>query len=132
MKNNQDYNGPDTNIRITESKEQVSHPTHYQGSCAESWDLSVLEWGPEYAVAAWVIQAQQYYDRHEHKNGIQDLEKAKQFICHAKDFRDWYEMTYIGRKLMTQNFWDKVSFLERMVNDKYFKLKGENVGTMPF
>lgn len=128
MKNNQNNKKEEKPA----TKEQVSHPTHYQGSCAESWDLSVLEWGPEYAVAAWVIQAQQYYDRHEHKNGIQDLEKAKQFICHAKDFRDWYETTYIGRKLMTQNFWDKVSFLERMVNNKYFKLKGENAGTMPF
>ena len=128
MKNNQITKEEEKPV----AKEQVSHPTHYQGSCAESWDLSVLEWGPEYAIAAWVVQAQQYYDRHEHKNGIQDLEKAKQFICHAKDFKDWYEMTYIGRKFMTQNFWDKVSFLERMVNDKYFKLKEENARTVPF
>ena len=62
------------------SENKVNHPNHYAGSSAESWDLTVLEWGPEYAIAAWVIQAQQYYDRHLQKNGLEDLEKALEFI----------------------------------------------------
>lgn len=115
MKNNQDYNGPDTNIRITEPKEQVSHPTHYQGSCAESWDLSVLEWGPEYAIAAWVIQAQQYYDRHEHKNGVQDLKKALTFLDHALAIDKYFRDNTLKEIPMHNGFWEKATFLRTLI-----------------
>lgn len=100
--------------------ENVNHPNHYQGSCAESWDLTVLEWGPEYAIAAWVIQAQQYYDRHKGKNGVEDLYKAMEFIKHAEKVYEWYSNENSVIVDMNGNdFWQRVDFLKEMIFKAY-------------
>lgn len=109
MKNNQTEKNNEKEEKSA-VKEQVSHPTHYQGSCAESWDLSVLEWGPEYAIAAWVVQAQQYYDRYKQKNGVQDLEKALTFLDHAVTVNNYFH----GHSFK-DGFWEKVAFLRRLI-----------------
>ena len=109
------------------TKEQVSHPTHYQGSCAESWDLSVLEWGPEYAVAAWVVQAQQYYDRYKQKNGVQDLKKALTFLDHAVAINKYCYDSDLKNVSMHDGFWEKATFLNTLIVqaiDKKKKKKG--------
>ena len=96
--------------------EKINHPNHYQGSCAESWDLTVLEWGPEYAIAAWVIQAQQYYDRHMQKNGREDLDKAMEFIHHAEDVYKFYsESSNVIVDMDPYDFWQRVDFLKKMI-----------------
>lgn len=103
--------------------EKINHPNHYAGSSAESWDLTVLEWGPEYAIAAWVIQAQQYYDRHLQKNGREDLDKAMEFIHHAEDVYKFYSES---SNVVVDNdetdlamdpcdFWQRVDFLKKMI-----------------
>ena len=97
------------------TKEQVSHPTHYQGSCAESWDLSVLEWGPEYAIAAWVVQAQQYYDRYKQKNGVQDLKKALTFLDHAFAINKYFYDSDLKNVSMHDGFWEKATFLKTLI-----------------
>lgn len=111
MKNNQIIKEEEKPV----AKEQVSHPTHYQGSCAESWDLSVLEWGPEYAIAAWVVQAQQYYDRYKEKNGVQDLEKALTFLDHAVTVNNYFHGHSYKDVLMQDGFWEKVAFLRGLI-----------------
>lgn len=95
--------------------EKINHPNHYQGSCGESWDLTVLEWGPEYAIASWVVQAQQYYDRHKEKNGIEDLYKAQQFIKHAEDIRDQFERHHVWVDMGPADFWQRVDMLKVMI-----------------
>ncbi len=98
------------------SENKVNHPNHYSGSSAESWDLTVLEWGPEYAIAAWVIQAQQYYDRHLQKNGLEDLEKALEFINHAEDVYKFYsESSNAFVDMDPYDFWQRVDFLKKMI-----------------
>ena len=97
------------------TKEQVSHPTHYQGSCAESWDLSILEWGPEYAIAAWVVQAQQYYDRYKQKNGVQDLKKALTFLDHAFAINKYFYDSDLKNVSMHDGFWEKATFLKTLI-----------------
>lgn len=114
MKNNQ-IEGISEKEEKPVTKEQISHPTHYQGSCAESWDLSVLEWGPEYAIAAWVVQAQQYYDRYKQKNGVQDLEKALTFLDHAVTVNNYFHGHSFKDVLMQDGFWEKVAFLRRLI-----------------
>ena len=96
--------------------EKINHPNHYQGSCAESWDLTVLEWGPEYAIAAWVIQAQQYYDRHLQKNGREDLDKAMEFIHHAENVYKFYSKSNdVIVDMDPYDFWQRVDFLKKMI-----------------
>ena len=109
------------------SENKVNHPNHYVGSSAESWDLTVLEWGPEYAIAAWVIQAQQYYDRHLQKNGLEDLEKALEFINHAEDVYKFYNKS--SNDLIVDmdpyDFWQRVDFLKKMITKACVDLSGE-------
>lgn len=117
---NQDYDNltchlSDARVKIAEPKEQVSHPSHYQGSCAESWDLSVLEWGPEYAIAAWVVQAQQYYDRYKEKNGVQDLKKALTFLDHALATDKYFRDNTLKDIPMHDGFWVKTTFLRTLI-----------------
>ena len=102
------------------SDSKVNHPNHYARSSAESWDLTVLEWGPEYAIAAWVIQAQQYYDRHMQKNGREDLDKAMEFIHHAEDVYKFYsESTNVRVDMDPYDFWQRVDFLKKMIEKAY-------------
>lgn len=112
--------------------EKVNHPNHYQGSCAESWDLTVLEWGPEYAIASWVIQAQQYYDRHKEKNGLEDLNKATIFIEHAENILDWYKKNDIYIDMNPVDFWQRVDLLKKLIREsrkEYFR-NGEDIESM--
>ena len=105
--------------------EKINHPNHYQGSCAESWDLTVLEWGPEYAIAAWVIQAQQYYDRHKEKNGNEDLYKAIQFLDHAVKIRDKLKSHNIWIDMNTSDYWQKVDMLRGMIEKEINETEGK-------
>lgn len=107
------------------TKEQVSHPTHYQGSCAESWDLSVLEWGPEYAIAAWAVQAQQYYDRYKQKNGVQDLKKALTFLDHAFAINKYFYDSDLKNVSMHDEFWEKATFLKTLIVQAIDKEEGK-------
>ena len=90
--------------------EKVNHPNHYQGSSAESWDLTVLEWGPEYAIAAWVIQAQQYYDRHLQKNGREDVYKFYSESSNVVVDNDETDLA-----MDPCDFWQRVDFLKKMI-----------------
>ena len=58
------------------AKEQVEHPTHYNhGNKIEVWDYI---WDHDLDFLEGNIV--KYVSRWKHKNGLQDLEKAKQYL----------------------------------------------------
>ena len=92
--------------------EKINHPNHYRGPSAEPWDLTVL------AIAAWVIQAQQYYDRYLQKNGREDLDKAMEFIKQAEDAYKFYKVSEPSIVDMDPyDFWQRVDFLKKMIEE---------------
>lgn len=57
------------------NKEQVIHPTHYNQGKTEMWDYA---W--EHNLDFFEGNIVKYITRWRHKNGIQDLQKAKMYL----------------------------------------------------
>jgi len=57
------------------NKEQVIHPTHYNQGKTEMWDYA---W--EHNLDFFEGNIVKYVTRWRHKNGIQDLQKAKMYL----------------------------------------------------
>lgn len=57
------------------SKEQVEHPSHYNKGKTEMWDYSA-----QHNLDFFEGNVVKYVTRWKHKNGIQDLEKAKMYL----------------------------------------------------
>lgn len=65
--------------------DNVNHPYHYEGStsieCIEAMEVMF----DRYDVQAFcVCNAFKYIWRHKHKNGLEDLEKARWYLNHVK------------------------------------------------
>ena len=56
-------------------KEQVEHPSHYNQGKTEVWDYI-----HQHDLNFFEGNVVKYVTRWRHKNGIQDLEKAKQYL----------------------------------------------------
>jgi hypothetical protein len=56
-------------------KEQVKHPSHYNKGKVEMWDYS-----HDHGLDFFEGNIVKYVTRWRHKNGIQDLLKAKQYL----------------------------------------------------
>jgi len=57
------------------NKEQVTHPSHYNQGKTEMWDYSA-----QHNLDFFEGNVVKYVTRWKHKNGIQDLYKAKQYL----------------------------------------------------
>ena len=57
------------------SKEQVEHPSHYNKGKTEMWDYSF-----QHNLDFFEGNVVKYVTRWKHKNGLQDLYKAKQYL----------------------------------------------------
>jgi len=56
-------------------KEQVEHPSHYNVGKTEMWDYA-----DQHGLDFFTGNIVKYVTRWKHKNGIQDLKKAKQYL----------------------------------------------------
>lgn len=64
----------------------VSHPSHYTQGSIECIDAMVAAFGEE-AVATWCkLNAFKYLWRERHKNGIQDMDKARWYLTKYMEF----------------------------------------------
>jgi len=57
------------------SNEQVEHPTHYNQGKVEMWDYA-----HDHNLDFFEGNIVKYVTRWRHKNGLQDLKKAKQYL----------------------------------------------------
>ena len=63
-------------------KDMVNHPSHYESSTSiECIDAMVLALGRRAVMDFCLGNAFKYLWRHKHKNGLEDLEKAKWYLC---------------------------------------------------
>ena len=74
------YNYKDIIIKLIEqiyfmSNEQVEHPSHYNQGKTEMWDYSA-----QHNLDFFEGNVIKYVTRWRHKNGIQDLKKAKIYL----------------------------------------------------
>ena len=60
-------------------------PDHYQECSIECLDIMKIAFGSEKVYWFCVINAYKYLHRHLHKNGLEDLKKARQYLQFARD-----------------------------------------------
>ena len=63
---------------------QVNHPEHYNDGGFECIDVMELTFGTNAVSSFCICNAFKYLWRHKHKNGKEDIEKAKWYLGHAR------------------------------------------------
>ena len=72
------------------SKDMVNHPSHYEGNTSiECIDAMVLALGRKAVMDFCLGNAFKYLWRHKHKNGLEDLEKAKWYLLKWNELSGW-------------------------------------------
>ena len=65
--------------------DNVNHPSHYEGNTSlECIDVMELAFGTNAVSSFCVCNAYKYLWRHKHKNGKEDIDKAKWYLNHAR------------------------------------------------
>ena len=65
--------------------DNVNHPSHYEGNTSlECIDVMELAFGKGTVYDFCICNAFKYLWRHKHKNGKEDIEKAKWYLGHAR------------------------------------------------
>ena len=65
--------------------DNVNHPSHYEGNTSmECIDVMELAFGSNAVMGFCICNTFKYLWRHKHKNGKEDVEKAKWYLNHAK------------------------------------------------
>lgn len=73
---------PETNIQST-----VHHPSHYNQGGIECLDAMMAAYGKEATATFCLTNAFKYLWRTEHKNGIQDIDKAIWYLNKYKELK---------------------------------------------
>lgn len=73
--------------------DNVNHPTHYESSCSiECIDSMLIAFGRAAVINFCECNAYKYIWRYKHKNGMEDLEKAKWYVEKAFTLVDDYTL----------------------------------------
>lgn len=65
--------------------DNVNHPSHYEGHTSlECIDVMELTFGGNAVMDFCLCNAFKYLWRHKHKNGKEDIEKARWYVNHSK------------------------------------------------
>lgn len=65
--------------------DNVNHPSHYEGNTSlECIDVMELTFGTNAVSCFCVCNAFKYLWRYKHKNGKEDIDKARWYVNHAK------------------------------------------------
>lgn len=67
---------------------EVIHPNHYNQGGIECWDAMEAAYGKEAVKHFCILNAFKYIWRADHKNGIQDLDKAVNYINKVKELME--------------------------------------------
>ena len=72
---------------MPEMPDNVNHPKHYEGNTSlECIDVMELVFGMDAVTNFCLCNAFKYLWRHKHKNGKEDLEKARWYLNRAKQY----------------------------------------------
>ena len=58
----------------------INHPSHYTQGSIECFDAMISAFGKEAFLDYCIINAFKYLWRYKHKNGVEDIEKARVYI----------------------------------------------------
>ena len=68
--------------------DNVNHPSHYEGNTSlECIDVMELTFGTNAVSGFCVCNAFKYLWRHKYKNGLEDLQKAEQYLAMATNYQ---------------------------------------------
>lgn len=67
--------------------EAVNHPTHYTECSLECIDVMLAVFGRKAVTDFCIINAFKYMWRYDHKNGLEDLQKAERYLAMATTFQ---------------------------------------------
>lgn len=65
----------------------VNHPTHYTECSLECIDVMLAVFGRRAVTDFCILNAFEYMWRYEHKNGLEDLQKAERYLAMAGNFQ---------------------------------------------
>jgi len=65
----------------------VNHPTHYTECSLECIDVMLAVFGRRAVTDFCILNAFKYMWRYEHKNGLEDLQKAERYLAMAGNFQ---------------------------------------------
>ena len=65
----------------------VNHPTHYTECSLECIDVMLAVFGRRAVTDFCILNAFKYMWRYEHKNGLEDLQKAERYLAMATTFQ---------------------------------------------
>ncbi len=80
---NEDLDDIITSMSEQVSHDMVNHPNHYTQGGIECIDAMISAFGKEAVKSYCVVNAFKYIWRAEHKNGMEDLEKARWYVNKA-------------------------------------------------
>jgi len=67
--------------------DNVNHPAHYTECSLECIDVMLAVFGRRAVTDFCIVNAFKYMWRYEHKNGLEDLQKAERYLAMATDFQ---------------------------------------------
>lgn len=67
--------------------DNVNHPTHYTECSLECIDVMLAVFGRKAVTDFCILNAFKYMWRYEHKNGLEDLQKAERYLAMATTFQ---------------------------------------------
>jgi hypothetical protein len=87
MENKGGYMDLETTPATITANDPVNHPSHYEGNTSlECIDVMELVFGMDAVSDFCLCNAFKYLWRHKHKNGKEDLDKARWYIERAKEY----------------------------------------------
>jgi len=86
------WKGNPTDTELAQTAEDmkpdtVNHPTHYTECSLECIDVMLAVFGRKAVTDFCILNAFKYMWRYEHKNGLEDLQKAERYLAMAGNFQ---------------------------------------------
>ena len=76
---------------VEKMADNVNHPVHYADTCSmECIETMLIAFGAEAVFDFCICNAYKYLWRHKHKNGEEDLNKAKWYINKAEEVHNLF------------------------------------------
>ena len=87
-----EWKGSQTDTELTQTAEDakpdtVNHPAHYTECSLECIDVMLAVFGRKAVTDFCILNAFKYMWRYEHKNGLEDLQKAERYLAMATTFQ---------------------------------------------